>query len=146
MHFGEVSAIMALISIVLITLRFALKKSNKKARCILLVLWLISLTASGAFIGLQANESYVPSDSVIAGYWVERYSGRFLGYKYDSIGGEGAHPIVASALAAFSWAVLGAGFGFGLSIIISKERSAKSKIVTLAIFSVFIFYVVRRLL
>ena len=97
------------------------------------------------FIELQTSESYVPSKSIVTGYWVEMLTVRFLGYEYDSVGGHGSHPAIIACAAMLSFAVLGAGVGFGLSTITSKEKSAKSKIAVFAVFAIFLFLVLRRI-
>ena len=146
MHYGGLGALSAIISIGVIILRFLLKKSDKKAMLrALMVLWLVLLIICGVFIGLQTAESYIPSRSIITGQWVEMFTGRFLGYEYDSVGGQGSHPAIIACAAMLSFAVIGAGLGFGLSTITSKEKSTKSKIAVLAVFAIFIYSILRRM-
>ena len=75
-----------------------------------------------------------PIKQVYKGYWYNPSTGTKLRDEYETTGGvDMAHML----LFVFSWAIIGFAFGYGISILISKEKSIKSKIITLIAFIFF---------
>ena len=88
-------------------------------------------------MGISASETYVAGKSIVVGRWVSVLTKQTVGYKYDTIGGEGWHPVLAATMSIFSFGLIGVGFGYGLSILVSREKSIRSKIITLIVFVFF---------
>jgi len=127
---------MALFSIIFITLLFVLRKSNKKRLiCFLLISWIVSLIIIGVLIGIQTAETYVAGERVHTGYaWFDRYTGKKISDIYETVGGQGMHPVLTSIVAVFSFGLISVGLGYGLSILTSRKKSIRSKIITTIIF------------
>ena len=136
---GIFGAIAALISIIIISVWFCLRERDKKfASRFLVVSWILCLALAGTLLAIQASETYVASTAVYRGYWYEVGTGRYIRPEYDRVGGEGSSPVMTSILAVFSFAIVGLGIGYGISVLFSKKRSVKAKVITLIAFAVII--------
>jgi len=127
-----IALIMAFVSIIFITLRIVLRKSNKKKMLqILLGLWVTCLAVSEMIILFNEPEGK------IIGHWYNVYTGLKVSDVYDNES-TANHPTVF----VFSWAIIGVGFGYGISILTSKEKSIKSKKITLIVFGFLVVFLV----
>jgi len=138
---GAIGATWFIASIVLITLRFCLKRSDKKRILRLLtILWIVCLVIGGICLAVQAAETYVAPRAVYKGYWYDSHTGAKIRNEYDLVGGNGSHPVFMFFMTIFSFTVWGAVIG--AAVIGAKEKAKKAKMGISKVFSFALFFIV----
>jgi len=131
-----IGIILMLSSIVIITLRFGLRKSGRKKMLrVLVVSWIACLIIGAALMAIDEVEHYVPANKIYKGYWYNANTGQHIRDEYEFKGGEGIHPVAALIFYPFMFAAV--GVVYGSSIVVAKEKASKAVSIPSKIFVFF---------
>jgi len=123
-------ALLILICMITIILRFILQKStNRKMLLFLIIAWIVSLLILGVIAYISAADAYYTDNKVLTGYWVNRISGIIVSSEYAYLGGSGFHPVAAFFIIILSFAAVSSFLGFSISTFTVKGKPVKSKII-----------------
>jgi hypothetical protein len=122
------------VSILLISFRLNLWKSNKKKLLrFLTISWILSLVFAAVLMAAVVSETYVPPEKVYEGYWYNVATGKIVSDKYSFVGGEGTDPIFIFFVSIFLNSI--SGYMIGLLIALAKDKASKSTTIPSKIFA-----------